>query len=167
MVAPNVAYFGQKDAQQVTVLRRMVRDLDIPVRIEVCPTIREPDGLAMSSRNVHLSPEDRRRAPALHQALEAIAETIEAGERDPAVAIARGRTELDGAGVEPEYLELVDPGSLEPAIRIDGAVLALVAARVGGTRLIDNQLIQPLPTGHATSQANVLQAAGSAENGRP
>ena len=95
VVAPDVAYFGQKDAQQVAVIKRMVRDLDLPVRIEVCPTVREPDGLAMSSRNVHLSPADRARAAALNRALEAISGAIETGERDPAAAIARGRAELE------------------------------------------------------------------------
>jgi pantoate--beta-alanine ligase len=163
MVAPDVAYFGQKDAQQVTVIRRLVRDLDLPVRIEVCPTIREADGLAMSSRNVHLKPEDRRRAAALHQALEAIAETIATGERDAAVALSRGRSELRHAGIEPEYLELVSPDTLKPITQADGPALAVIAARVGGTRLIDNLVINPL----STASEGLLQAAGSQNNGRP
>jgi pantoate--beta-alanine ligase len=141
MVSPDIAYFGQKDAQQVVVLRRLVRDLDFPVRIEVCPIVREPDGLAMSSRNVHLGPVDRRRAAALHHALEAIAETVATGEHDPAVALARGRAELEQAEIEPEYLELVSPETLEPLARLDGPALALVAACVGNTRLIDNHTI--------------------------
>jgi pantoate--beta-alanine ligase len=163
MVAPDVAYFGQKDAQQVAVIRRLVRDLDLPVRIEVCPTIREPDGLAMSSRNVHLKADDRRRAAALHQALEAIAETIATGERDAAVALSRGRSELQQAGIEPDYLELVSPDTLKPITQADGPALAVIAAHVGGTRLIDNLVINPL----STASGHVLQAAGSHNNGRP
>ena len=127
MVAPDVAYFGQKDAQQVIMIRRMVRDLDLPVRIEVCPTVREADGLAMSSRNVHLDPDDRRRAAALHQALEAIAETIATGERDAAVALSRGQIELQQAEIEADYLELVSPETLERIAQIDGR-------RAGGHR---------------------------------
>ena len=98
MVGPDVAYFGQKDAQQARVIRRLVRDLDIPVRIEVCPTIREPDGLALSSRNAHLSESERARATALHRALDAVRRAVTAGERDPAAARARGLAELTRAG---------------------------------------------------------------------
>jgi pantoate--beta-alanine ligase len=141
MVGPDVAYFGQKDAQQALVIRRLVRDLDIPVRIEVCPTVREPDGLALSSRNAHLSPDDRARATALHRALRAVHEAVSAGERDPALARARGMTELSSVGIEPDYLELVSTETLAAVQCIDGEVLAVVAAGVGATRLIDNQLI--------------------------
>jgi pantoate--beta-alanine ligase len=141
MAAPDVAYFGQKDAQQAIVIKRLVRDLDLPVRIEVCPTIREPDGLAMSSRNVLLSRGERARAAALHRALIAIEAAVAAGERDPVAARAGGLAELDAARIEPEYLELVSAGSLEPVERIDGRVLAVVAAHVGTTRLIDNHMI--------------------------
>ena len=143
MVAPDVAYFGQKDAQQALVIRRLVRDLDIPVRIEVCPTVREPDGLALSSRNAHLSPADRaprRRAP---RALAAVQDAVSAGERDPAALRARAHAELASAGIDPDYLELVSSDTLTPVSRIDGAVLAVLAAHIGDTRLIDNQLIQP------------------------
>jgi pantoate--beta-alanine ligase len=143
MVAPDVAYFGQKDAQQALVIRRLVRDLDIPVRIEVCPTIREPDGLALSSRNAHLSAEDRARATALHGALTAVQDAVSAGERDPGALRARAHAVLSAAGIVPDYLELVSSDTLTPVSRIDGAVLAVIAAHVGGTRLIDNQLIQP------------------------
>ena len=143
MVAPDVAYFGQKDAQQALVIRRLVRDLDIPVRIEVCPTVREPDGLALSSRNAHLSPADRARAAALHGALAAVQDAVSAGERDPAALRARAHAELASAGIEPDYLELVSSDTLAPVSRIDGDVLAVLAAHVGDTRLIDNQLIQP------------------------
>jgi len=141
MVGPDVAYFGQKDAQQVLVIKQLVRDLNIPVRVAVCPTVREPDGLAMSSRNVHLRGADRGRAAALHRALQAAAEAAAAGELDAAAVAQRARDELNDAGVELEYLELVDPETLEPVSRIAGAVLALVAVRVGTTRLIDNQLL--------------------------
>jgi pantoate--beta-alanine ligase len=143
MVGPDVAYFGQKDAQQALVIRRLARDLDIPVRIEVCPTVREPDGLALSSRNAHLSPDDRARAAALHRALAAVQKAVAAGERDPAAARAHALAELTAAEIEPDYVELVTADTLAPVRRIDGDVLAVLAAHVGGTRLIDNQLIQP------------------------
>ena len=154
MVAPDVAYFGQKDAQQAAVIRRLVRDLDIPVAIEVCPTVREADGLAMSSRNMHLSPEDRARATALHRALRAAADAVNAGERDPCTARELALAELARADIEPDYVELVLADTLVPVRRITGDVLAVLAARVGGTRLIDNQPIQPPPE------------AGSNGNGR-
>jgi pantoate--beta-alanine ligase len=147
MVSPDVAYFGQKDAQQATVIRRLVRDLDIPIAIEVCPIVREPDGLAMSSRNAHLSPGDRTRAAALHRALAAIQRAISAGERDPDVARADGLEELQAAGIEPDYLEVVSADTLIPVDRIEGDVLAVIAACVGSTRLIDNELIR-IPTHH-------------------
>jgi pantoate--beta-alanine ligase len=158
MVGPDVAYFGQKDAQQAIVIRRMARDLDMPIRIEICPTVREPDGLAMSSRNVRLSAADRSRAPALNRALEAVARAVASGEHDPCEVLTRGRAELARAGIEPEYLELVSPETLVAVERIDGDVLAVVAARVGPVRLIDNQLIQPLST---------TSVAGSDNHGRP
>jgi pantoate--beta-alanine ligase len=143
MVGPDVAYFGQKDAQQALVIRRLVRDLDMPVRIEVCPTVREADGLALSSRNAHLSPTDRSRATALHGALDAVQDAAAAGERDPAALRARALAELRAAAIDPDYFELVSAETLGPVSRIDGAVLAVLAAHVGDTRLIDNQLIQP------------------------
>jgi pantoate--beta-alanine ligase len=146
MVRPAVAYFGQKDAQQVAVIRQFVRDLDVPVRIEVCPTVREGDGLAMSSRNVQLSAAQRTRATALSRALREIEIAIAAGERDPDAALAAGRAELAAASIEPDYLELVDADTLAPAQRIEGELLAVVAARVGDTRLIDNQPIRTVST---------------------
>jgi pantoate--beta-alanine ligase len=151
IVGPQVAYFGQKDAQQAIVIRKMVRDLEIPVRIEVCPTVREADGLAMSSRNVRLSSEDRIRAAVLHRALDAVKQAVAAGERDPAAARAQGLSELAAAGLEPDYLELVTADALAPAERLDRELVALVAARVGGTRLIDNELIEPLSTADRTN----------------
>ena len=141
IVSPDVAYFGQKDAQQVTVIRQLVRDLDMPVRIEVCPIVREPDGLALSSRNVRLSGTQRERATALHRALGAARELVATGERDAAAVRATAIAALTSAGIEPEYFELVSADTLAPVRRIDGEVLALVAARVGATRLIDNAII--------------------------
>jgi len=141
-VQPDVAYFGQKDAQQVAVIRRMVRDLDIPVRIEALPIVRESDGLAMSSRNAYLSPAERRRATALSRALRAVERV--AGEGSLAAALEAGRRELGAAGIEPEYLEARDPESLEPVAELSGRpVLVAVAAEVGAARLIDNVLIRP------------------------
>ena len=143
MAQPDVAYFGQKDAQQAAVIRRMVRDLDIPARIAVCPTVREPDGLALSSRNVHLAGEDRERAIALRLALDAADAAIAAGERDPRAVEHAGRAAMTALGVDPEYVALVRPDDLRPVERIDGAVLVAVAARVGPTRLIDNAILHP------------------------
>jgi pantoate--beta-alanine ligase len=141
MVGPDVAYFGQKDAQQANVVRRMVRDLDMPVRIEVCPIVRDPDGLALSSRNVRLSPDDRRRATSLNRALQAVKQAVGAGERDPRTAIRAGHAELERSGVEAEYLQIVSAETMAPVTAIDGDVLVVVAARVGETRLIDNTMI--------------------------
>jgi pantoate--beta-alanine ligase len=142
IVQPDVAFFGQKDAQQAIVIRRMVRDLDFPVRIEVLPTVREPDGLAMSSRNRYLTDEERRRATALHRALSAAAEVAGCGERSVEPALAAARAELREAGVEPEYLEARDAEDLTPAESLNGRpVLVALAARVGRARLIDNTLI--------------------------
>ena len=141
IVGPDAAYFGQKDAQQAVVIRRLVADLDIPVRIEVCPTAREPDGLAMSSRNALLSPDQRSRAASLHRALSAIQDAVDAGEQDPVAARAQALAELPGTELELEYLELVSPDTLAPLERLDGEALAVIAARIGATRLIDNEVI--------------------------
>jgi len=148
VVGPDVAYFGQKDAQQVAVVRRMVRDLEIPVRVEVVPTVREPDGLALSSRNVRLGRADRARALALSRALRAAEAAVAAGERDAARVLAAGRAAMDG--VEPEYLALVDPDAFTPLAAVDGRALVAVAARVGPVRLIDNALIGADPQRAAT-----------------
>jgi pantoate--beta-alanine ligase len=142
MVGPDVAFFGQKDAQQATVIRRLVTDLNIPVDIRTVPTVREPDGLALSSRNVHLHGDDRRRALALSSALNAAEQAVATGARDPAHIRATAVSAMHDFGVEPEYLELVDPETLTPVTDIAGEVLVAVAARVGSTRLIDNCLIQ-------------------------
>jgi pantoate--beta-alanine ligase len=145
MVGPHVAFFGQKDAQQVLVIRRVVRDLDLPVRIEVVPTVREPDGLAMSSRNARLGPDDRERAVGLSRALRAAEGSVRDGETDPGRVLANAGRALSDHGVEAEYLELVSPESLAPVSRLDEPALLAVAARVGTTRLIDSVLLQ---TGH-------------------
>jgi pantoate--beta-alanine ligase len=141
VVAPDVAFFGQKDAQQVAVLRRMVADLDLPVALEIVPTVREPDGLALSSRNVRLDAAERERAVALSQALRAAEAAIAAGERDAARLREAALAAMAPHGVEPEYLALVDPDSFQPVQTVNGRVLVAVAARVGRTRLIDNALI--------------------------
>ena len=141
MVQPDVAYFGQKDAQQAIVIRRLVRDLDIPVRIEVGPTVRDGDGLALSSRNAYLSDEERGRALALSRALHAAEGAVAEGRLDAAAVLAAARGELDEAGVEPEYLELRSARDLSPAERVNGSTLLAVAARVGRARLIDNTIL--------------------------
>jgi pantoate--beta-alanine ligase len=142
MVGPDAAYFGQKDAQQALVIRKLVQDLDMPVRIEVCPTIREADGLAMSSRNAYLTPEERERAAGISRALRAAEHTVELGELDAAAVIAAARGELDAAGIEAEYLELRSVADLAPAQRVNGSTLLAVAARVGRARLIDNTMLK-------------------------
>jgi pantoate--beta-alanine ligase len=141
MVGPQVAYFGQKDAQQALVLRKLVRDLDIPVRIEVCPTIRDPDGLALSSRNAYLSPEERERALALNRALRAAEAAVESGTREAAAVVATAREELERAGLEPDYLQLRSAKDLSAVDRVNGSALLAVAARVGRARLIDNAIL--------------------------
>jgi pantoate--beta-alanine ligase len=144
-VGPDIAFFGQKDAQQVAVIRRMARDLDFRLRIEVMPTVREADGLAMSSRNAYLSSEDRLRATALHRALSLVAER--ARSCSLTTALGAGLAELGAAGIDPEYLEVRDAEELSAVTELgERPVLVAVAARVGGTRLIDNVLIQPLTT---------------------
>jgi pantoate--beta-alanine ligase len=144
VVAPDVAFFGQKDAQQVAVIGRMVRDLDLPVELAVVPTVREPDGLALSSRNVRLAPDERERATALSKGLQAAKQAIAAGERDAAAVAAAARAAMDG--VEPEYLALVNPDSFQPITTVNGRVLVAVAARIGATRLIDNTIVQSAAT---------------------
>ncbi|UJA20416.1 pantoate--beta-alanine ligase [Thermoleophilia bacterium SCSIO 60948] len=152
-IGPDVAFFGQKDAQQAIVIRRMVRDLELPVRIETMPTVREPDGLAMSSRNAYLSPADRERAPALRRALLAAERTLERDRSVPA-ALAAAREVLDAAGIEPEYLEARDAENLKPdPDPRERSVLIALAARVGSARLIDNVLVAP-PQGAPRADAD-------------
>jgi pantoate--beta-alanine ligase len=142
MVGPDAAYFGQKDAQQAAVVHKLVRELDFPVRIEVCPIVREPDGLAMSSRNRYLAGVDRERATALARALATARQAAGDGERDARAIVARARAAMAEQGVEPEYLELVATDTLAPVEEVgDADVLVAVAARVGPARLIDNTVI--------------------------
>lgn len=145
---PDTAYFGEKDYQQLLVIRRLVRDLDLPVRIIGVPIVREPDGLALSSRNAYLSPDERRAAPALARALHDLARTLA---REPAAIsreIERGRTELIRAGFDVEYLEIRDAETLAPVIELVTAPSrALAAAYLGRTRLIDNVPIDPTRPG--------------------
>ncbi len=148
IVGPDVAYFGQKDAQQVAVVKRMVRDLDMPVRIEVLPTVREPDGLALSSRNVRLSRSDRARALGLSRALHAAREAVAAGERDADRVRAAALEEL--TDVDAEYLAIVDPVSFTELTTIVAPALVAVAAHVGPVRLIDNLVVEPVPAPVAT-----------------
>ncbi|HEX6460995.1 MAG TPA: pantoate--beta-alanine ligase [Thermoleophilaceae bacterium] len=141
MAQPDRAYFGQKDAQQALVIRRLVRDLNMPVEIRVCPTVREASGLAMSSRNAYLSNEERERAAAISRGLRAAEETVRSGERDAAKVLAAARAELDAAQIEPEYLELRSAHDLSPVERVNGSTLLAVAVRVGRARLIDNTML--------------------------
>jgi pantoate--beta-alanine ligase len=144
VVTPDIAFFGQKDAQQVAVLRRMVRDLDMPVELDVLPIVRETDGLAMSSRNVHLSPAERQRALALSRALRTAEAAVADGERDSERLQAAARTAM--GDVMPEYIAVVDPDSFQPITTVNGRVLVAVAARIGSTRLIDNTIIHSAAT---------------------
>lgn len=148
-VGPRAAYFGQKDAQQLLVVRRMVADLGLAVDIVACPTSRERGGLARSSRNVRLSPSDRERALAVPRALEAVATAVAQGERDVADLRARALEVLLAAGVEPEYLAFVEPDTLEPVREVAGPTLCALAAGVGGVRLIDNTVLSPGPQAEA------------------
>ena len=142
LVGPSRAYFGQKDAQQLAVVRRMVADLAFPNQIVACPTVREPDGLAVSSRNAYLSPDERRRATALYRALRAGQAVFEAGERDPAAVEAAARDLLEGApGVAVDYVALVDPVTFEPVKQAEPGQVLATAARVGRARLIDNVIL--------------------------
>ena len=149
MIGPDVAVFGQKDAQQALVVRKLVHDLDFPVEIEVLPTVRDDDGLALSSRNVYLSAGEREQALALSRGLRAAEARVDAGELAAERVVAAARAELDAAGVAPDYLELRSAEDLSPAARVNGATLLCVAARVGRARLIDNVVLrapaEPVP----------------------
>ena len=144
IVRPDRAYFGEKDGQQLAVIRHLVRDFNVPVRIEGVPTVRDSDGVALSSRNERLSPEERVLARSLHSALSEAGRHISAGERDPGrVTAAAGlRIPRDGR-LRLEYLEVVDPGHMQPVKRIEGTVLVAGALWVGSTRLIDNLTCSP------------------------
>lgn len=144
MARPDVAYFGQKDAQQALVIKRLARDLDFGVRIEVCPIVRESDGLAMSSRNVRLDRESRTRATALSAALFALADAFAGGERSAGALLGVGRGVLAARGINPadvDYLAIVDVDTLRPLEQVNRPALVAIAAHVGGVRLIDNVLL--------------------------
>jgi pantoate--beta-alanine ligase len=142
IVEPDAAFFGQKDAAQVAIIRRMVRDLNLPTEIVVCPIVRESDGLAMSSRNAYLDADQRKRALALHRALTRVQRMADAGQRKTSELVAAGRAEFAGeSSVRLDYLEIVDPDTLDPVDSISSGALVAVAAFVGSTRLIDNILL--------------------------
>ena len=143
IVQPRFAFFGRKDAQQVRILRQMAHDLNLYPEIVVCPIVREPDGLALSSRNAYLANEDRRAATVLYRALEGLRREILAGQHNAAPLLASMRQLIESEpGVSLDYVEIVDADTFEPVMACRNACYALVAARVGATRLIDNALIE-------------------------
>jgi pantoate--beta-alanine ligase len=152
IVQPHRAYFGEKDAQQLAVVRKMVLDLNVPVEIVAVPTVREADGLALSSRNQRLSPEERRIAPMLFQALLVAQKYIAAGERDPAVVKAAAAAVLARQpAMRLEYLEIVDPEQMRPVEHITAPVRVAAAVWLGSTRLIDNLLCEPGSSAETTT----------------
>jgi pantoate--beta-alanine ligase len=140
IVQPDRAYFGEKDAQQLAVIRRMVRDLNVPVEIASVPTVREPDGLALSSRNQLLTAGQRRIAPILYRSLRSAEKRMADGARDPELVKQEALEALHHPEIRVEYLEVVDASSMQPVDRISGSVLIAAAIWIGGTRLIDNVL---------------------------
>ncbi len=144
IIEPDAAFFGQKDAAQLAVIRRMGQDLNFPVEIIACPIVREPDGLAMSSRNAYLSPEERNRALVLQSSLQRAQQEFQAGERTAAnlISVAKG-VFAHRPDVVLDYFEIVDPDSLDPVREISQRALIAVAAHVGATRLIDNLVVNP------------------------
>jgi pantoate--beta-alanine ligase len=147
IVEPDVAFFGQKDAAQATIIRRMVRDLNLPVEIVVCPIVREPDGLAMSSRNAYLNPLGRKSALVLHRALTEVRGRFDQGEQNVATLIEAARQVLAGEpAVRLDYFEIVDPKTLDPIGQLIRPALVAVAGFVGNTRLIDNILLSGPPS---------------------
>lgn len=146
MVQPDRAYFGMKDAQQLAIIRRMTADLDLPVAIIGCPTVREPDGLAMSSRNRYLAPDERARALSLYRALSAARSLVEAGERR-AAPIEQQMAQIIAAArpTSVDYISIVDAETLQPVADLRGPVTIALAVRFGATRLIDNLTLDPPP----------------------
>ena len=143
IVEPDAAFFGQKDAAQVAVIRRMVQDLNLPVAIVICPIVREPDGLAMSSRNAYLDPKQRQQALVLHRSLEKVQQMAERGQLGGAELASAGRHEVASEpSVRLDYFEVVDPETLDPVENASRGALVAVAAYVGGTRLIDNLVLK-------------------------
>ena len=142
IVEPDTAFFGQKDAAQVAIIRRMVRDLNLPVEIVVCPIVREPDGLALSSRNAYLDPEQRKKALVLHRSLMRVQEAIRSGEKQSRRLIEVGRTEFaNEPSLRLDYFDIVDSETLDSVENVSRGALVAVAAYVGSTRLIDNLLL--------------------------
>jgi pantoate--beta-alanine ligase len=145
ILEPDLAFFGQKDAAQAAIIRRMVRDLNLPVEIVVCPIVREPDGLAMSSRNAYLDAQQRKQALVLHRSLMRAKELVDAGERSAAKLTAAGREEFAAeSSVRLDYFEIVNPETLDPIADASEGALVAVAAFVGTTRLIDNVLLRKI-----------------------
>lgn len=143
ILQPDVAYFGQKDAQQARLLEQMVDDLNVPVKLKLCPIVREPDGLALSSRNVYLNAEQRASAVVLHRALQAAVKRIDAGQRESAPLIEEVRSTIEAApGARVDYVAIVDMASLQPIAIVKGRVLIAVAVYFGTTRLIDNVILE-------------------------
>jgi pantoate--beta-alanine ligase len=144
IVQPDLAFFGQKDAAQVAIIRRMVRDLNIPVRIVTCPIVREPDGLAMSSRNAYLDPQQRKAAAILYRSLMKVEKAFDQGEHKASELIKEGkRTLATHPAMLLDYLEIVDPETLDPIDDVSSRALVAVAAFLGKTRLIDNLVLEP------------------------
>jgi pantoate--beta-alanine ligase len=143
IVQPDVAYFGQKDAQQARIIQQLVRDLDVPVHIRVCPIVREADSLALSSRNAYLNPDERRRSTVLYRTLEDISRRVAAGERSAASLVQHGTERIAAeGGTKVDYLSIVDLETLQPVERLQGKILVALAVFVGSTRLIDNVILQ-------------------------
>lgn len=149
LIAPDIAFFGQKDYQQSLVIRRLADDFDVPTEIRVCPIVRDADGLALSSRNVYLSAEERRRALALSQSLRRARQLVAEGVHDADWILEEMNSLLAVAsGVQVEYAVLADADTLAPVQKIAGSVVALIAAKVGATRLIDNEILTPSQKAH-------------------
>ncbi|MCR4412222.1 MAG: pantoate--beta-alanine ligase, partial [Thermoguttaceae bacterium] len=144
MVGADVAYFGQKDYQQAKVIQRMVEDLNVPIELRVCPIVREPDGLAMSSRNAYLNPGERRQAAVLCQGLRIAQNLVAEGRRDAGEILERVRAAIQAApDARIDYVALADPETLEPVSAVEGRTVLLLAVRIGATRLIDNCILEP------------------------
>lgn len=159
-VAPDAAYFGAKDAQQLLLVRRVVRDLHLPAEIVSCPTVRDDDGLALSSRNARMSPAERERALGLTRALREVRSGLQSGayaDRDTAEAV--GMEILRDHGTEPEYFSIVEPETLAPAADLSSELLIVTAARVGVVRLIDNVAVPAAVAGNASSSTDLAAEA--------
>lgn len=142
IVEPDIAFFGQKDAQQSVVIKRMVADLNMPLEIRVCPTVRQPDGLAISSRNQYLSLQQKQDATSIYKSLQKCREMVEAGERETELILVQMRKILSKTpAIEVEYIDMVDAETLEDVKRIENKVIAAIAAKIGSTRLIDNIVV--------------------------